>query len=162
MLSASGWFGGDRGSKRVSLTDKAVIITGAASGIGRATAELAASRGASCCLSDIALADVEAVAEGIRAKELEHIIAAHEAVAACAMAGLGEAVTALVVLEGKSASAEELMDMCRERLSRYKIPKEVRFVADLPRNSMGKLIHGRLSVETGDAEAVRTEAGRSS
>jgi NAD(P)-dependent dehydrogenase (short-subunit alcohol dehydrogenase family) len=55
------------GSKRVSLTDKIVVITGAASGIGRATAELAASRGAICHLSDIGLADVEAVAEGIRA-----------------------------------------------------------------------------------------------
>lgn len=51
----------------MSLTDKAVIITGAAGGIGRATAELAASRGARCFLSDVALADVETVAERIRA-----------------------------------------------------------------------------------------------
>lgn len=91
--------------------------------------------------------------ENIYPKELEHVICAHEAVAACAVVGIphaywGEAVTAFVVLrDGKHVSAEALIDMCRQRLSRYKAPKEVRFVADLPRNQMGKVVRGRL---TGD------------
>jgi NAD(P)-dependent dehydrogenase (short-subunit alcohol dehydrogenase family) len=52
----------------VDLADKAIIITGAANGIGKATAELAASRGARCFLSDIARDGVEVVADEIRAK----------------------------------------------------------------------------------------------
>jgi acyl-CoA synthetase (AMP-forming)/AMP-acid ligase II len=89
--------------------------------------------------------------ENIYPKELEDIIAAHEAVAACAVVGLphpywGEAVTAFVVLrDGMHVGAETLIALCREKLSRYKAPKEVRFVAALPRNAMGKLLRGRLS-----------------
>lgn len=49
------------------LTDKVVLITGAASGIGKATAELAASRGAWCFLSDIDPDGAESAAGEIRA-----------------------------------------------------------------------------------------------
>ncbi len=89
--------------------------------------------------------------ENIYPRELEDIIARHEAVAACAVAGVphpywGEAVTAFVVLrQGMRVEAETLIAMCREKLSRYKSPKEVRFVSELPRNAMGKILRGRLS-----------------
>ena len=57
----------------------------------------------------------------------------------------GEQVTAFVVLRpGMNASAESLLAACGEKLSRYKIPKEVRFVAALPRNSMGKVLRRML------------------
>ncbi|MBL8701685.1 MAG: acyl--CoA ligase [Alphaproteobacteria bacterium] len=91
--------------------------------------------------------------ENIYPKELEHVIGAHEAVAACAVVGIphpywGEAVTAFVVLRaGMNVDAETLIEMCRQRLSRYKAPKEVRFVADLPRNQMGKVVRGRLAAD---------------
>ena len=49
------------------LNGKVVVFTGAASGVGQATAELAASRGAICYLSDAALEGVQTVAEDIRA-----------------------------------------------------------------------------------------------
>jgi len=52
----------------MDLTDKVVVITGAASGIGKATAELAASRGARCFLSDMTLDGVERVATEICSK----------------------------------------------------------------------------------------------
>lgn len=89
--------------------------------------------------------------ENIYPKELEHIIGAHEAVAACAVVGIphpywGEAVTAFVVLRAEShVDAQTLIDLCRNKLSRYKAPKDVRFVADLPRNQMGKVVRGRLT-----------------
>lgn len=92
--------------------------------------------------------------ENIYPKELEEIIMEHGAVAACAVAGLphlywGESVTAFVVLrDGMSVDAETLIAMCRDRLSRYKAPKEVRFVANLPRNAMGKVLRGRLGQDT--------------
>jgi D-sorbitol dehydrogenase (acceptor) len=50
------------------LSNKVVIITGGASGIGRATAELAASRGAWCFISDVAAEPLERTAADIRAK----------------------------------------------------------------------------------------------
>ena len=87
-----------------------------------------------------------------------------KAVAACAVAGLphpywGESVTAFVVLrEGRTVEAETLIAMCRDRLSRYKAPKEVRFVADLPRNAMGKILRGRLAQDA--VPAVPAEAQR--
>jgi long-chain acyl-CoA synthetase len=98
--------------------------------------------------------------ENIYPKELEYIIAAHEAVAECAVVGLphsywGEAVTAFVVLrDGKNVDAETLIEACRDKLSRYKVPKDVRFVSELPRNAMGKVMRGRLG---GDPNATEVE-----
>jgi NAD(P)-dependent dehydrogenase (short-subunit alcohol dehydrogenase family) len=49
------------------MRDKVVIITGAASGMGRATAELCAARGASVVVADINAAGAHQVADGIKA-----------------------------------------------------------------------------------------------
>lgn len=49
-----------------SLAGRVAVVTGAATGIGRASAELLAERGARVCVADINLAGAEAVAEGIR------------------------------------------------------------------------------------------------
>lgn len=48
----------------------------------------------------------------------------------------GEAVVAVVTGEGQEAA---LVAAARERLAAYKAPKRVVFVADLPRNAMGKV-----------------------
>jgi NAD(P)-dependent dehydrogenase (short-subunit alcohol dehydrogenase family) len=49
------------------VIDKVVIITGAASGMGRATAELCAARGASVVVADINAEGAHQVADGIKA-----------------------------------------------------------------------------------------------
>ena len=49
-----------------SVTGKVVFITGAASGMGRATAELFADEGARVAVTDVRLEDAEVVAAGIR------------------------------------------------------------------------------------------------
>lgn len=52
----------------------------------------------------------------------------------------GEAVTAVVVCHAGTSLEESLiLDSLRERLARYKQPKKVIFVKDLPRNTMGKV-----------------------
>jgi len=53
---------------------------------------------------------------------------------------LGEAVTAAVVAQSTAAVAEaDLIESLRARLARYKIPKRVLLVEELPRNAMGKV-----------------------
>jgi long-chain acyl-CoA synthetase len=88
--------------------------------------------------------------ENVYPREVEEILLAHPAVAECGVTGVphsywGEQVTAFVVLRaGMHASAADLAAACREKLSRYKVPKEVRFVPALPRNSMGKVLRRTL------------------
>ena len=88
--------------------------------------------------------------ENIYPREVEEVLLGHPAVAECGVTGAphpywGEAVTAIVVQRpGMQVTAEDLAALCRDRLSRYKVPKEIRFVAALPRNSMGKVLRREL------------------
>jgi 2-aminobenzoate-CoA ligase len=60
----------------------------------------------------------------------------------------GSVVCAFVVLqdgvEGDDAKARELQDFVKRQLAPYKYPRDVRFVAALPRNASGKLQHFKL------------------
>jgi acyl-CoA synthetase (AMP-forming)/AMP-acid ligase II len=52
----------------------------------------------------------------------------------------GEVVKAVVVLrQGAEASDQALIDFCKDRLADFKKPRSVDFVAELPKNSNGKL-----------------------
>jgi long-chain acyl-CoA synthetase len=56
-------------------------------------------------------------------------------------------VKAIVVLKrGERATAEELLALCRERLDAYKVPKQIEFRTELPKNLVGKVLR-RLLVE---------------
>jgi len=57
----------------------------------------------------------------------------------------GERVKAFVVLkEGETATAEEIIEYCGKNLTKYKIPKYVEFVADLPKSAVGKILRKEL------------------
>lgn len=77
--------------------------------------------------------------------EAENVLIEHPAVADVACIGvphaeMGEELRALVVPEeGTTATAEEILAFCRERLSTYKCPRSLDFVADLGRTTMGKV-----------------------
>jgi acyl-CoA synthetase (AMP-forming)/AMP-acid ligase II len=77
---------------------------------------------------------------------VEQVIWSHPAVQDCAVIGVpdekwGEAVKAVVELNaGQSATAEELIALCKERLGSVKAPKSVDFVASLPRSPVGKVL----------------------
>jgi long-chain acyl-CoA synthetase len=54
-------------------------------------------------------------------------------------AEMGERVLALVVRQDPELDAQAVLDYCRERLTHYKCPREVEFVAALERNALGKI-----------------------
>ena len=55
-------------------------------------------------------------------------------------ADFGEGVTAVVVRKGHGARrGAVLVGASTERLAKFKLPKRVMFVDDLPRNAMGKV-----------------------
>jgi acyl-CoA synthetase (AMP-forming)/AMP-acid ligase II len=79
--------------------------------------------------------------------EVENVLYRHPAVYEASVIGVpddlwGEAVKAVVVLkEDMDASAEDLIEFCKKHLASHKKPKTVDFVADLPKNSSGKIVH---------------------
>ena len=82
----------------------------------------------------------------LSALEIEAALLEHPLVAECAVIGLpddtwGEAVTAVCVLKSGAApfDLKALREWCKDRLSFYKIPQQLRIVAELPRNAMGKV-----------------------
>jgi acyl-CoA synthetase (AMP-forming)/AMP-acid ligase II len=57
----------------------------------------------------------------------------------------GQVVMAVVVPRAEAtASPEEIIAFCRERLAGYKTPAEVEFASELPRNAAGKLLRREL------------------
>jgi long-chain acyl-CoA synthetase len=78
--------------------------------------------------------------------DVEEVLYAHPAVAEVAVVGVpdpiyGEEVEAFVVKAiGADVSADELLAFCRERLAKYKSPKRVTFVPELPKNQVGKVL----------------------
>ncbi|KXK63669.1 acyl-CoA synthetase [Micromonospora rosaria] len=78
----------------------------------------------------------------VGAGEVENALLAHPAVREAAVVGtphddLGQQITAYVVAE--TVDAADLIDFVARTLSAHKRPREVRFVAELPRNAMGKV-----------------------
>ena len=83
--------------------------------------------------------------ENVYAAEVEAVFQEHPAVAEAALIGKpdekwGEVGLMIVVLEpGRTASQEELLRFCGERLARYKVPRQVIFADSLPHSPYGKV-----------------------
>jgi long-chain acyl-CoA synthetase len=89
-------------------------------------------------------------AEKIASLEVEDALCAHPAVAEAAVVAkpdptYGEVPCAVVMLvEGAEASPAELQEFAAQRLAKFKIPVEITFVDDLPRNAGGKIVKSLL------------------
>jgi fatty-acyl-CoA synthase len=83
--------------------------------------------------------------ENISSVEVEGVLLRHPAVQEAAIVGLphekwGEAPHAYVVLKaGASATEQELIQLCRDRLAHFKAPHSVTFVQELPKTATGKI-----------------------
>ena len=52
----------------------------------------------------------------------------------------GEVGRAFIVLKpGIALSEAEILEHCRAQLARFKVPKSIRFIAELPHNATGKV-----------------------
>jgi len=84
--------------------------------------------------------------ENIYPVEIENHLYEHPDIQECAVIGVpdelwGEVVKAIVVKKQEAELTEQdIIDFCQERLSSYKKPKIVEFVAALPRNAAGKIL----------------------
>ena len=80
--------------------------------------------------------------ENVYPAEVEAVLHDHPAVRDAAVVGIaderwGEIGVAFVV--AGAVTDEELIGWCAERLARFKVPTSVRFVAEIPRNGLGKI-----------------------
>jgi acyl-CoA synthetase (AMP-forming)/AMP-acid ligase II len=88
--------------------------------------------------------------ENVFPKEVEDCLARHEAVVEVAAIGVedddfGKRLRAFVVLrEGATADQEELKAHVKENLARYKVPREIITLDELPRNATGKVLKREL------------------
>ncbi len=83
--------------------------------------------------------------ENVYPLELEHLIGQHPAVHETVVVGIpdqkwGETVTAIVVLrKGITLTIEQLQDYCSTKIAKYKIPKKMIIVKELPQTPVGKI-----------------------
>ncbi len=106
---------------------------------------------------------IKTVGENVYPREVEEVLFMHPKVKDAVVVGLpreafmGEKIKAYIVLkEGTAATAEEIIGFCRDRLSKFKVPKEIEFRDQLPKTLVGKVLRRVLR----DEELRRQEARR--
>src|SRR5215475_1036150 len=88
--------------------------------------------------------------QNIAPAEIEEVVNTFAPVLDCAVVGvphehLGEVPALFVVPRpGQTVAIEALLGHCREKLSAYKVPHVVHFIAEIPRTGSGKIIRFRL------------------
>jgi fatty-acyl-CoA synthase len=88
--------------------------------------------------------------ENVFPREVEDLLADHEAIEEAAVVGVpdeqfGQRLKAFVVLrDGAELSEADVQQYVKENLARYKAPREVIFLEQLPRNATGKVLKREL------------------
>jgi acyl-CoA synthetase (AMP-forming)/AMP-acid ligase II len=88
--------------------------------------------------------------ENVFPQEVEELLAEHPAVAEASVVGVpddkfGQRLKAFCVLrDGQEATAEQLKDHVKHHLATYKVPRDIEFLDQLPRNATGKVLKREL------------------
>jgi fatty-acyl-CoA synthase len=88
--------------------------------------------------------------ENVFPREVEDLLSDHDAIDEAAVIGIedddfGQRLKAFVVLSGgKDAEEDELKKHVKSNLAGYKVPKEIEFLDELPRNATGKILKREL------------------
>lgn len=83
--------------------------------------------------------------ENISSVEIENALYAHPAVLECAVLAMphetwGEVPKAVIsVKQGQEVSEQELVEHCQKKLPKFKVPKKIEFVEELPKTGSGKI-----------------------
>ena len=82
-------------------------------------------------------------------REVEEVLYDHVAIAEAAAVGIpdpeqGELVVAYVVKTEDALSEEAVIAYCREHLAKYKVPRHIIFLDELPKNATGKILRREL------------------
>jgi long-chain acyl-CoA synthetase len=83
-------------------------------------------------------------------REVEEVLFTHDDIVEAAVIGVpdpdfGEEVQAFVVLkQGAKTDPEKLKAFCTNRLAKYKVPKTIEFLDELPKNTTGKILRRSL------------------
>jgi O-succinylbenzoate-CoA ligase len=83
--------------------------------------------------------------ENVYPAEIENVILGNPKVSEVAVIGQqspkwGESPLAVVVKADDTLREEEVLDYCKGKLARFKLPKAVRFIDEIPRNPTGKVL----------------------
>ena len=88
-------------------------------------------------------------------REVEEVLHQHPDIVEAAVIGVssrvrGEAPKAFIVTrEGSNLDKRQVMQFCQDKLSRFKIPKEIEFREELPKSAVGKVLKRVLKEEDG-------------
>lgn len=78
--------------------------------------------------------------------EVEAVVNEHPAVLECGCVGIEgegsqELVKVFIVLhDGQTATEDEIISFCREKLTAYKVPKHIEFIKEIPKTNVGKVL----------------------
>jgi fatty-acyl-CoA synthase len=101
--------------------------------------------------------------ENVFPAEVEELLGAHESIREAAAIGVddekfGQRLKAFVVLcDGANMSEEDVKGYVKENLANYKVPREVVFIDELPRNPTGKVLKRELAEEDEDGDDGNAE-----
>jgi long-chain acyl-CoA synthetase len=90
-------------------------------------------------------------------RDVEDVLLTHPGIKEVAVAGIsdskwGEQIKAFIVLrEGQTTSAEEIIDFCKQNMARYKVPADIEFRSALPKTLVGKVLR-RVLIEESQAK----------
>jgi len=88
--------------------------------------------------------------ENIFPSEIEEVVYQYPKVSEAAVVGVadqkyGEELKAFIVLKpGEKATEEEIINLCKGKLSSFKTPKYVQFLDSLPKDPLGKTLYKEL------------------